>query len=158
MLMSCSTEFAKTVVGEWFELFEWKKNRLMARKMMNILLKFDEEIVRECLHEFTMTFRTNFIPRLQEIEAVLNKKKTDRVVQNRSQNMLADLKATENNNNVDAKYSLSTYLKMVIGGIDEMNNNRLTRQQFYLNQAQFFEEKGRHQDAKELKEKAEQYA
>ena len=143
---NCSIKVAQSIVREWFESFEWKENRAMAGKMVDLIIKYPESVVKGSLNELGLILKPNFLPSLKIIDDVLDKNRDKYLENERTIDMLDALRAPREGN----KSEFCHFIKSIIVNMQSIQEGKINIDDHYFQQAEFFRSIGREADAREL--------
>jgi len=146
-------ERATTLVEDWYLMFEWSENPLYKEAMIEIVQKYDENVVRKVIKNLTMELTPKYLPTLAKIDEAL---KTETYNQHTAKR---DTKTLEELSNSDEGGALQKlFLKGLKRLVNQLNARQITKEEYYRRQGDFFKLHGQTEDAEFFYECADRTA
>ena len=146
-------EQATVLVEDWYEMFEWSENPLFKDAMIEIIRKYDKNVVRKVIKRLTMEFTPKYLPTLSKIDQAMMHERLNQKQSHKNIGTLDDLGNSEEGGDVQ-----SLYIKGLKRLMKDLSSNKITKEEYYKKQGDFFKFHNRTDDANFFYENARRSA
>ena len=136
-------ERATTLVEDWYVMFEWSENPVYKDAIIEIVRKYDENVVRNVVKTLTMELTPRYLPKLSTIDQALSRERLNQRQNYKDNTTLEDLANNESGGKVQ-----QLYLRGLKRLMSELGKKQITFEEYLRKQGDFFKFHKLEDDAK----------